>query len=120
MNADPYSAEVRRRFFDPQHAGRVDGGTEARVDAQGLRIRLTMRASDGRIAALAFEASGCPHVVAACDAFCEAYEGRQVAELCGFTGALLMQQLAVPVEKTGRILVLEDAVRALGPAGRDT
>jgi len=67
---------------------------------------------------LRFRARGCPHLIAACEAFCAAFEGREVDALLEFTAGDLMQRLPVPVEKTGRILVLEDAVRALGKSLR--
>ncbi|MBT8100469.1 MAG: hypothetical protein KJO82_11995, partial [Gammaproteobacteria bacterium] len=82
--------------------------------------QVTMASRDGQIEALRFMAWGCPHLIAACEAFCSAYEGRGVADLGGFSGAGLMQSLAVPVEKTGRILVLEDAVRSLGTQARQS
>ena len=48
------------------------------------------------------------------------YEGRAVSDLQQFSAADLLQSLAVPVEKSGRILVIEDAVRSLGAAIRET
>ena len=111
--SDPYSRQVRALFHAPAHAGRVAGGVEARVDDQGVRIALTMRAKDGRIDEIRFQAWGCPHLLAACEAFCAAAEGNAVDELRDYGAATLMQGLAIPVEKTGRILVLEDAARSL-------
>lgn len=113
---DPYSKQVRALFRAPAHAGRVDGGLETRVYDQGVRILLTLLATGGRVQAARFQAWGCPHLIAACEAFCQAVEGRAVADLCDYSAAALMQSLAIPVEKTGRILVLEDAVRSLGAA----
>lgn len=114
--SDPYSKQVRALFRAPAHAGRADGGVEARVDDQGVRIRLSMLARDGRVETARFQAWGCPHLLAACEAFCAGAEGRELADLRGYSAAALMQSLAIPVEKTGRILVLEDAVRSLGAA----
>jgi hypothetical protein len=59
-------------------------------------------------------------VIAAAEAFCGDYEGRHISDLLEFSASGLMQSLPVPVEKTGRILVVEDAVRALGTSLRDT
>ena len=42
------------------------------------------------------------------------YEERAVSDLDVFRAAELMQSLAGPTEKSGRILVIEDAVRSLG------
>lgn len=114
--SDPYSRQVRALFRAPAHAGRTDDGFEARVDDQGVRISLTMQAKNGRVQTARFEAWGCPHLLAACEAFCADAEGRAVDDLLDYGAAALMQRLAIPVEKTGRILVLEDAVRSLGAA----
>jgi len=66
------------------------------------------------VTAMRFRAWGCPHLIAGAEAACAALEGHAVAGLPMWTSADLMQDLPVPVEKTGRILVLEDAVRSLG------
>lgn len=113
MSTEPYSDDVRRLFAAPAHAGVLDPGVSVRVDAQGVRIELSGRADDGRLAALRFRAWGCPHLIAAAEAFCGAFEGLEVAELETFTGTPISEKLGVPVQKTGRILVLEDAVASL-------
>ena len=66
------------------------------------------------IRAMAFLAYGCPHLIAAAEAACAELERKDAVELLEFSAAGLMQSLSVPVEKTGRILVLEDAIRSLG------
>ena len=111
--SDPYSERVRALFGSPAHAGSLDGPV-VRLDDQGVRIELSATVAGGRLEKLAFRAYGCPHVIAAAEAFCDEYEGREAGELEAFSGADLMQNLPVPHEKTGRILVLEDAVRSLG------
>lgn len=119
MSMDPYSPEVRKLFAEPLHAGELDRATCVETDDQGIRLRLEALIDEGEIEALRFRAYGCPHVIAATEAFCAAYEGRPAADLLEFRADGLMQSLPVPVEKTGRILVLEDAVRSLGQAIRD-
>ncbi len=66
-----------------------------------------------------FEAWACPHVIAAAEAVCRHFEGSAVIELEKFPSAQIMLDLAVPVEKTGRILVVEDTVRSLRAAIQD-
>lgn len=119
MSADPYSARVRALFADPAHAGGLDGGRTVAVGAQDVRLELSATATGGNIDALRFRAWGCPHVIAAAEAACAQLERAGIAELLEFSVVDLMENLAVPVEKTGRILVLEDAVRSLGQALRD-
>ena len=114
MSTDPYSASVRALFAEPAHAGDLDGGRSVLVDEQDVRVRLTAVAAEGRITAMRFLARGCPHVIAACESICAACEGGPVGRLLEFPVKDLMENLPVPVEKTGRILVIEDAVRSLG------
>ena len=114
MSDDPYSARVRELFAAPEHAGRLDSPLRVEHEDQGVRISLFAEVVDDRLDALRFLAWGCPHVIAAAEAVCAAYEGRPAADLLEFSASDLMKSLPVPVEKTGRILVIEDAVRSLG------
>jgi NifU-like protein involved in Fe-S cluster formation len=114
VSNDPYSALVRNFFENPTHGGDLEGARSASAEGQGVRLTVAAIATDSVIESLGFRARGCPHVIAAAEAFCANYEGRPVADLIAFSAAELMQSLPVPEEKTGRILVLEDAVRALG------
>ena len=118
-DGDPYGERVRALFASPVHAGTLDGPC-VRVEDQGVRIEISALIDAGRLEKLAFRAYGCPHVIAAAEAFCADYEGREAAALEAFSGTDLMQNLPVPHEKTGRILVLEDAVRSLGAKCRDS
>jgi NifU-like protein involved in Fe-S cluster formation len=119
MNNNPYNLAVRACFGSPDHAGDAAGDIVAFFEDQGMRIRLSANVSKSTITELRFLAWGCPHVIAAAEMFCRQYEGRPVAELELFETDQIMQDLAVPVEKTGRILVLEDTVRSLRAAIQD-
>ena len=119
MSADPYSAKVRELFAEPAHAGDVAGGEAVSVADQGVRLRLSATVADGTIDSLRFRVWGCPHVIAAVEAVCSELEGHPVIDLENYTTADVMQNLPVPVEKTGRILVIEDTVRSLGRRIRD-
>ena len=119
MTTEPYSARVRARFAAPDHAGDVAAGRSVLVEDQDVRLQLSAAIDDGRIATLRFKAWGCPHTIAAAEAACAALEGGPVEALLEFSARDLMEYLPVPVEKTGRILVLEDAVRSLGQKFRD-
>lgn len=114
MSGDPYSEEVRELFASPAHAGSLATPYRVLVDDQGIRIELTAALSGARIEKLRFKAFGCPHVIAAAEWTCAHLEGTSLAGLPSFAIAPLMQSLAVPIEKSGRILVIEDAVRELG------
>ncbi len=119
MSADPYSALVRELFAATAHAGTIEDGIVVRIEEQGMRVELSATADGERLGELRFRAWGCPHLIAAAEAFCAGYRGRRISSLSEFSASGLMQTLAVPVEKTGRILVLEDAVRSLGAAVRE-
>jgi len=56
---------------------------------------------------------GCPHVIAALEYCCERFEGGAVATLAEFNVADLRAALDVPVEKTGRMLLIEDVIRSI-------
>ncbi len=119
MTNEPYSPLVRQLFAEPVHAGELDDAVVVDVDEQGVRLRLEARLDGNAIEAFRFRARGCPHVIAAAESLCAGFEGRPVADLLEFRAHDLMESLPVPVEKTGRILVIEDAVRSLGQAIRD-
>lgn len=119
MSADPYSATVRALFAHPAHAGQLESGQSVLVAGQDVSVELSALAVGERVTELRFRAWGCPHVIAAAESACAQFENATISELLEFSAVDLIQELAVPVEKTGRILVLEDAVRALGQALRD-
>jgi NifU-like protein involved in Fe-S cluster formation len=119
MSNSPYHSDVLDCFANPAHAGEVAGGAVAFFEDQGLRIRLSANVAENTLTELRFLAWGCPHVIAAAETFCRQFEGRPAVELELFKTDQIMQDLAVPVEKTGRILVLEDTVRSLRAAIQD-
>lgn len=116
---DPYNETVRANFFDPQHAGslrdRFPNARHAEVidAASGAHLVLEMTVDAGTIDALRFRARACPHLLAAAEWVCDEFEGRPVADLEQFEQNELMELLSVPVEKTGRMLILEDALQSL-------
>lgn len=114
MSDDTYSARVRAYFAAPEHAGELTSGKTVRIDAQEVHLELSATVSDGTVRAMRFRAWGCPHTIAAAEAACAVLEGRPVADLLEFSARDLMEDLSVPIEKTGRILVVEDALRSLG------
>jgi NifU-like protein involved in Fe-S cluster formation len=119
VTSDPYSAQVRELFTGVEHAGDLEKpAARVQISEQDVRLALAADIDDDIIVRLRFRAWGCPHLLAAAEAFCRAYEGRPARELLVFGAAEIMQTLPVPREKLGRILVLEDAVRSLGQSGR--
>lgn len=113
---NPYNATVRRHFANPAHAGDLQTGyagtfkAEAAESAVGCRVVLALALDGDKVQTMRFRVFGCPHLIAACEVVCASVEGRPVEALRKFPLQELMLSLAVPVEKTGRILLLEDAV----------
>ncbi len=118
MSADPYSPLVRELFASPHHVASESGapaeGASVYRAGQGVRLRLNARETDGGLDELTFRAQGCPHFLAACEWLCRELAGKPVEALNEWQPAQIMQTLHLPVEKTGRILILEDVARELG------
>jgi NifU-like protein involved in Fe-S cluster formation len=114
-----YNEDVRRYFADPRHAGDLQEDYELTLVADvsesdsGAHVEMSAGIRGGIIIAMAYRVWGCPHLVAALELVCETLEGQPVSGLENFESADITQQLSVPVEKTGRILLLEDALATL-------
>jgi NifU-like protein involved in Fe-S cluster formation len=120
MNAPAeYNEAVRRYFADPAHAGDLQEEFEVTLvadvseSAEGAHIVMSAGIRGGAIDGIAYRAWGCPHLIAALDLACRILAGQPVATLENFDSANITRELSVPVEKTGRILLLEDALASL-------
>ena len=58
-----------------------------------------------------FLAYGCPHTIAACSWMTEKLSGVPVGELVNFAPDWVTDELNIPVEKAGKLLILQDALR---------
>lgn len=112
-----YSPLAERHFRTPLNAGPVAGSGgrvvrgEAGGSAEGLWIVFEARIDAGRIAAISFRALACPHLIAACSRTTEILAGAPFAAANRFSPMGLVEELGIPAEKRGRLLVLEDALR---------
>ncbi len=118
---------------------RILAGEAGREDL-GTRVRFMLRMDAHRVLEARYRAYGCPHTLAACEWLARRLEGRGAegrgAEAGGAPGggvrglslqALLPDtpldwaaRLGVPAAKLGRLLVIEDALRAaLAPLGAE-
>ena len=59
-----------------------------------------------------FSAYGCPHTLAVTAWLCEVLEGARLDAGAPGTPADWAEKFAVPAEKLGRLLIVEDALRA--------
>lgn len=117
MKLDPYSPRVRELFADAAHAGEsalpATASGHAQESATGAAVSLDAVVANGRLTGLKFRVFGCPHLVAAAEWACRRFDAEPAGNLAEFDAATCMRELDIPVEKTGRILLLEDAIKSL-------
>lgn len=75
-------------------------------------VRFHLRVEKGIVKAALFQAWGCPHTLAVTAWLTEQLPGRSMTDLVPGTPSAWLQALEVPMEKLGRLLVVEDALRA--------
>jgi NifU-like protein involved in Fe-S cluster formation len=85
-------------------AGRRAGGTWVQFDVQ-----VRSAETGGSLASVRFLAFGCPHVIAVCQWVAEQAVGRAVQARLPESVQALRARFEVPVEKLGRLLIVEDA-----------
>lgn len=118
-----YSPLVSDHFAQPRNAGRFAPGRgvvsgSAGSISQGTRFALSALIEGGRICALRQQVYGCPHCIAAASWLTERLIGASIDDLQRWQWRQAADALQVPAEKRGRLLVLEDAVRAIETAWR--
>jgi nitrogen fixation NifU-like protein len=113
-----YAPIVVEHFEHPRNGGHFEAGEGvirgvAGSVEQGTMFVLSARVADDRIEAVRFEAYGCPHCIAAGSWLTERLVGLDRAQLEAWNWRDADQALRFPAQKRGRLLILEDAVRAL-------
>ena len=112
-----YSRIVTDYFARPANAGELPDGQggvfrgAAGDREHGTEVVFHLRPANGEIAAISFQAFGCPHTIAACSLATEQLVGQPVEALVELTAASLADAIGAPVEKMGRMLIVEDALR---------
>ena len=115
-----YSALTRHHFDTAAAAGVLDGAGVQR-GAAGSRSLGTWvqfdvrREGGGTVREVRFLAFGCPHVIAVADWVALQAVGRPAVAALPESVEALRRRFAVPVEKLGRLLVIEDAWIAATP-----
>lgn len=114
-------SELTLRYFDAAPGAGVLGGAHAFRGAAGSRARGTwvqfdLEVSSGIIQAARFQAFGCPHTIAVAAWVVERAIGGGVRSALPETVEDLSYRFAVPVEKRGRLLIIEDAWAAAAAA----
>jgi len=80
---------------------------------QGAEVVLQCRVTAGRVAEARFRAFGCPHFIAAASWLTERLTGGSRDDLERWDWREVAEALEVPAAKFGRLLTLQDAVRAV-------
>ena len=116
---EPYNETVREYFHNAAHAGHLSRDYPQILESvvaesgRGARIALSVGIEDELVAEMRFHVWGCPHLIAAAQWLCEQRESGPISALKDFPLLEIMRHLSIPVEKTGRILLLEDAQKSL-------
>jgi cysteine desulfurase len=111
---------ARQYFLAPPRAPEFPDGTpsaevlqgRAGRESDGTRVFFELKIHDGIVKSARFSAYGCPHTVAVTAWLCETLEGAPLKGVAPGTPADWAGKFAVPAEKLGRLLVVEDALRA--------
>jgi NifU-like protein involved in Fe-S cluster formation len=120
-----YSARVLDLFGRLPGSGALAPGPGPVVQGEvtalerGAWVRFEARIDRGRIADCAFQAWGCPHTLAASAWVCCAVRNLAIDAAGAIDARQMAGELEAPAEKMGRLLVVEDALRALLAAARE-
>jgi hypothetical protein len=122
---DPLGPQVRGLFATLRHAGEGPSGGvpagpgerglrvvcgEAGCERRGTRVRFMLHLLGQRLVEVRYRAYGCPYTLAACEWLSQRLETGARDSIGG--PADWAQQLAIPLAKLGRLLVVEDALTA--------
>jgi cysteine desulfurase len=115
---DPrYVAEVRRRFEGlagwgtlPASAATTTG--QAGNREHGAEVEVALQLERGQIVEARFRAFGCPHLLAAASWAMERITGLAAEQAAAWDWAEAARALDVPPAKFGRLITLQDAIRA--------
>jgi cysteine desulfurase len=115
---DPrYSPEVQRRVTGLPGWGDVPAGPNTLVGhagdrEQGAEVDVSFQMAGDRIVAARFRAFGCPHLVAAASWTMERLTGTPASQAAQWDWQEVAAAIQVPPAKYGRLLTLQDAIRA--------
>jgi NifU-like protein involved in Fe-S cluster formation len=106
--------ELTRRYFEmPASAGVLSGAAVYRGAAgnreHGTWVQFDLQAASGTLQAARFLAFGCPHTIAVSAWVAEQAVGKPVQRSLPCAVAEVCRRFAVPEEKLGRLLIVEDA-----------
>ncbi|MGH8289813.1 MAG: aminotransferase class V-fold PLP-dependent enzyme [Steroidobacteraceae bacterium] len=104
----PAEGSAERKIVSPLSVTEAVG--EGGGPGQEVWIRFRLQVREGVVTSALFKAYGCPHTLAVTAWVTERLRGRGRADLAPGTPAEWAETLAVPAEKLGRLLVVQDAL----------
>ena len=108
-----YNELTRRYFESAANAGELTGPGVFRgaagSHAQGTWVQFDLQIEAGTVSAARFLAFACPHTIAASAWLAEQAVGRPINPQLPESVKALRDRFAMPVEKMGRLLIIEDA-----------
>jgi NifU-like protein involved in Fe-S cluster formation len=108
-----YNELTRRYFSTAASAGELTGPGVFRGAAgnraQGTWVQFDLQIQAGAVAAARFLALACPHTIAVSAWLAEQAVGTPLRPSLPESVQALQERFGVPVEKTGRLLIIEDA-----------
>jgi nitrogen fixation NifU-like protein len=123
MPAPDYSPLVLDHFAQPRNVGLLAPADDVLIASagdreQGVLFQISARVRKNVIDEVRLETYGCPHCIAAASWLSERLPGSTAQELERWTWREAAGVLEIPPEKRGRLLILEDAIRALAATWR--
>jgi hypothetical protein len=107
-----YSAQVEQYFRRPVRPMGHDIRGEAGSERQGARICFAADVRDNYLQNVGFRALACPHIIAGCNRIAEQLEGAEVNALLAVAVEDIQAEFDIPVEKAGKLLIIQDALQA--------
>jgi NifU-like protein involved in Fe-S cluster formation len=108
-----YSDLTRSYFETAPNAGELTGPDVFRGaagnHAQGTWVQFDLQIKAGAVSAAKFLAFACPHTIAVAAWLAEKAVGQQLKPVLPEGVQALRDRFAVPIEKMGRLLIIEDA-----------
>jgi NifU-like protein involved in Fe-S cluster formation len=118
-----YNDFTRRYFDSPPNVGELSGPEVFRGAAghreHGTWVQFDLRAQAGTLLAARFLAFGCPHTIAIASWLASQATGQPLKHALPESIPDLRTRFDVPVEKMGRLLIIEDAWLAAAAAAID-
>jgi NifU-like protein involved in Fe-S cluster formation len=119
-----YNPLTLRYFETPAHAGVLTGRGVFRGAAgnreQGTWVQFDLQVASGALLAARFLAFACPHTIAVSAFVVEQAVGERVLRRLPHDVQDLVERFALPPEKLGRLLIIEDAWAAAATSAIDS